>query len=372
MSPELSRLVISIYDAATNPELWDVFYREFSGIVQADFLGIQVHNLGQKQSRFLSSHGQTREFSKSYHEYYSRRNIWRDRGKQLFQPGAVVIASQHTPQNVLTRSEFYNDFLRPAGIGYSMVAIMNRGPEVITGLSVNRTEDRDDFDQNDLEITKLLLPHLSKAAEIQQRCAMFSAGEMLLNRLANGVIFLTGGGRVAFANRAAERLFGEGDGIVAEDGRLSARCPESEGALQRAIQNAVNPGLDAPFRSAFFVNRGSSRQPLQAIAFPLRGCARPFYGMPVPAMVLIVTDPERRCSVSGELLEELVGLSHSESRVARLLLEGYSTSEIAAELKIQENTVRAHLKAMFSKTTTRNQSELVAYLLTYGTDPAAG
>ncbi len=372
MSPELSRLVISIYDAATNPDLWSVFYREFSGIVQADFLGIQVHNLGQKQSRFLSSHGQTREFSKSYHEYYSRKNIWRERGKDLFQTGAIVIASQHTPQNILTRSEFYNDFLRPVGIGYSMVAIISRGPEAVTGLSVNRTEGREQFDKNDLEITQFLLPHLSKAAEIQQRCAMFSAGEILLNRLATGVIFLTAGKRIVFANRTAERLFEEGDGIEAEHRGLRARWPQSDSDLQAALESATNPGLHAQYRSAFFVDRGPSRRPLRVIAFPLRQYAKPFYGMPVPAMVLLITDPERRSSVNGELLEELIGLSHSEARVARLLLEGYSTSEIALELKIQENTVRAHLKAMFSKTTTRNQSELVAYLLTFGTDPAAG
>jgi len=50
--------------------------------------------------------------------------------------------------------------------------------------------------------------------------------------------------------------------------------------------------------------------------------------------------------------------------VAALLINGHSTSEIAGQLRVQENTVRAHLKSMFAKTGAHSQAELIRLLLT--------
>jgi DNA-binding CsgD family transcriptional regulator len=46
--------------------------------------------------------------------------------------------------------------------------------------------------------------------------------------------------------------------------------------------------------------------------------------------------------------------------VLALLLDDCRPREIAEELKLSITTVRSHLKALFAKTDTRRQSELVA------------
>ena len=52
-----------------------------------------------------------------------------------------------------------------------------------------------------------------------------------------------------------------------------------------------------------------------------------------------------------------------ESSIAILMMESFGTAAIAKELAITRNTLRDHLKSMFSKTRTRNQSELLHTLL---------
>jgi DNA-binding CsgD family transcriptional regulator len=59
---------------------------------------------------------------------------------------------------------------------------------------------------------------------------------------------------------------------------------------------------------------------------------------------------------------EAFGLSRAETRVATEVTDGKSTEDVALTLGISRETVRTQLKAVFSKTGARRQSELVALL----------
>jgi DNA-binding CsgD family transcriptional regulator len=62
---------------------------------------------------------------------------------------------------------------------------------------------------------------------------------------------------------------------------------------------------------------------------------------------------------------ELEALTPQERAVALRLLRGDRTPTIARELRISPNTVRNHLKAIFRKTNTATQAELVAHLMSW-------
>jgi DNA-binding NarL/FixJ family response regulator len=54
-----------------------------------------------------------------------------------------------------------------------------------------------------------------------------------------------------------------------------------------------------------------------------------------------------------------LGTSGREAEFAALLVSGYDLKIIALRLSISSNTVRTHVKAIFSKTGIRSQAELV-------------
>jgi DNA-binding CsgD family transcriptional regulator len=78
-----------------------------------------------------------------------------------------------------------------------------------------------------------------------------------------------------------------------------------------------------------------------------------------PAAVLFIGDPERPVEVDPRNLIRLYGLSRAEARVAVLLAKGLRLEQSAQQLGLTYETVRKHLKQIFSKTGTDRQAELI-------------
>jgi DNA-binding CsgD family transcriptional regulator len=69
------------------------------------------------------------------------------------------------------------------------------------------------------------------------------------------------------------------------------------------------------------------------------------------------------------LIVQAYDLSRRERELVQLVLQGYSTSEIAATLCITAHTVQDHLKAIFEKVDVRSRRELVARIYTQHYQP---
>ncbi|QIJ00994.1 hypothetical protein GII23_13380 [Stutzerimonas balearica] len=67
--------------------------------------------------------------------------------------------------------------------------------------------------------------------------------------------------------------------------------------------------------------------------------------------------------LSDAMARQLFGFTPSETALVIELANGLSLEEAAQSLGIRRNTARAHLRAVFSKTGDRRQTELVRIIL---------
>jgi DNA-binding CsgD family transcriptional regulator len=72
----------------------------------------------------------------------------------------------------------------------------------------------------------------------------------------------------------------------------------------------------------------------------------------------VIVEPAHPARISP-LLMSAYRLTEREQDLTRLVLQGYSTTEIAQRLVISAHTVQQHLKSVFDKTGVRSRRELV-------------
>ena len=145
-------------------------------------------------------------------------------------------------------------------------------------------------------------------------------------------------------------------GISASSSASAPRAPRWidfwSGSGRHQIRQALNAD---PIR----IPRKSKR-PLLIRALAVDGAAKsPFLGA---RAIFVLNDLDRRCALDPRLIARMLNLTPAQARVAALLGEGKSTQEIASELAINTDSVRVHLKAIFAKTGTHHQANLVALL----------
>jgi DNA-binding CsgD family transcriptional regulator len=78
-----------------------------------------------------------------------------------------------------------------------------------------------------------------------------------------------------------------------------------------------------------------------------------------PAIALLLSDPGSRTMVTAQSLRAVFDLTPAEAAIAAALANGMSVSDTAAHLGVALNTVRTHLRSIFSKTGVSRQSQLV-------------
>lgn len=129
-----------------------------------------------------------------------------------------------------------------------------------------------------------------------------------------------------------------------------------EGLIDRLALESEERGRLA---SQVVINR-SNRRPIVIQAILKAGEA----GSPCYAAgaLLLLMDLDDVPVIPQASLIEIFGLTPVQAQVASLLVRGKSLAEIACELKISSGTARNHLKAVFLRTATRRQGELVSLL----------
>ena len=83
------------------------------------------------------------------------------------------------------------------------------------------------------------------------------------------------------------------------------------------------------------------------------------------AFVALIYAPDEQRDISTDVLRELYALTPAQAQVARSLFAGRNVEESAAALNLSLNTVRTHLKQIFTRCEVQSQAELL-HLLAQG------
>ncbi len=179
----------------------------------------------------------------------------------------------------------------------------------------------------------------------------------ILDQLHRGVILLDADGKVLDANACALALIRARDGLLVRHGRLAFSDNVVNGRVA-ALLEAMSPPGEAPvINVSAQVRRTGGERPHRIVVLPI-----PRLADETAMFVVFVYPGSSAARISQDLLKQLYSFTRAEAEVVAELFAGQSVEQVARTLHVSPNTVRTHLKRIFSKCEVQSQAELMHVL----------
>ncbi len=362
---ELSRLLASLYDAAGNTSLWSAFLRELAEATQSDQSAILLHDLNRRDHGISLQWGVEASAARSYQEHFGAHDLWMQKAAPQVYEGWLATSEEICPFVELSRSEFYNDYLKTNRIGpNAMWGVLENSPSRIVNVGLYR-DLRRPFGNKDVELLRFVAPHIIRAFRLHLHLSDLKARadnlQHAIDRVATGIILLGDQGRILHTNQKAAQLLAENDGLKIVQGCLQAERVSEKDELEHLVSQAQATSRGTGFGPGGAIKISRRLRPaLHVLISPVQNIALDSL-TPVHAVVF-VSDPSQKVRPPAAILQALFGLTPAESRLALLLCDGHTPPKIADLIGVSANTVKTQLASIYRKTGTSRQSQLVRLL----------
>ncbi len=195
---------------------------------------------------------------------------------------------------------------------------------------------------------------------LHRPCVEEQTARDVLDLLTLALFVVDARAHVHFANRAAEDMLRQSDGIHTGPLGLSASQTGQTKQLGALVAQATRTGQEIAVGGAMTIERPSSKHAYQVLVSPLS--ARSDWADIAPsgaAAVVFVSDPDGAPTNVEAQLRTFYALTPAEARLACALGAGGNINAVAEAMGVLPSTARTHLHHVFQKTETRSQAELV-------------
>lgn len=346
---EFSSLCGELYDCILRRDLWEVFLDRLCALTGGCAASLNVHALPTQEPELIVERGTDPAYSASYVRTYARINplfeaslLYHPAGEVRTLYDAVDLADYH-------RTRFYREWVAPQGWGDWLGAMLIRSQSRLSLLAIARKEQDGPYGRQQVELVRLLMPHLQRAILLgrllDDHSIERSGLAAVVSRMKIAALLVEPSGRIAHANPPGEAMIAEGAILRERAGTLSPADTEVRRQLSLVLAGASG---GEPMLSA--VDGAAGRRLVYMIP-PSRESG----GL----AIVLVTVPEPDLPLPGRVLAEAFGLTPGELRVLIPFLGGRTLAEIADDIGVTRRTVKAHLQKLFEKTGTTRQPELM-------------
>jgi DNA-binding CsgD family transcriptional regulator/PAS domain-containing protein len=308
-----------------------------------------------------------------YAQHFHTRDPWAATGhaivvksRQLGRLRGAVLGPEIVPEQVLRRSEYYNDFARGIGNFHLLGAMqpVNGSATLLVGL--HRAQHAEPFSEAERRTLDATLPHLRRGLDLWDQLRRHAAGTApaALDALQTGVVVVDAGLRVLHTNAAAEQLAQEGGFRLVRNGGVTHLAAEHSADQAGLSARVVAVAAQGQAGGGLLLRRAKGGMLAATVMrLPPRGAR----GLAVAAgstALLLLRDLSRPALPDATLLCDLFGTTPAEAQVARAAAAGMTAEAIAAARQTSVNTVRTQLRIAMTKTQAASLRELAALLAT--------
>ncbi len=361
---KLSELLDEVYDCVANPPHWNMVLRKVCDELDliSGVLGCYVRSEGTPLLRI--QHGVSPAFFDRMPEYGAEMGSFWGGFERIhsFPIGELTLHSVVQPDYDPAGNRFAREWCEPQGICDFAAMTLANDSDTLSSLVFGSSRLLERDGQSELELLRLLSPHIRRALGISRLLDLKSIElrnlTSALEALPNGLVLLDTAAKVVFANAAADAMVRGNDSLRVSDGRLTLTDPAASGALASVLADLAN-GSVLSERGSGIPLRGANGTSRMLHVLPLNhGSMRHALDARAVAAIFVVSELTQ-ASLPQDALRLLYDLTPAEVRVCELLVDGFTPAEIAGRIGVAPSTAKSHLLRIFEKTGTGRQAELV-------------
>jgi DNA-binding CsgD family transcriptional regulator len=333
--------------------------------IPSSFVALMNINTSRPADSYFSSYNMEQWYISSFQEHFARLNPWNATWSTLGS-GDIIVSEEIAPARTFANTEFYEDWLRPqgsydAGVGLQIVS----GSQQRIYLSIHYPVDaHESYGHGIHGFCQKIRGHLARATRLAEQVSIAAAGaaaeSALLGRFDCCAVVVDGNSVVKDANALALAEFRRGTSFKCVNGKLVISA-DSAHDIPRQISALARGNDIKPDQSHFTAEQRLWTVRLTAIKINPGGVG---LIAPPSRQVLVLANDLRQRDRGGkfEPLENLFGLTPSETRLCQALLAGHTLYQSAEILQISREHGRQKLKSVFSKVGVNRQIDLILLL----------
>jgi DNA-binding CsgD family transcriptional regulator len=265
-------------------------------------------------------------------------------------------------------SEVWQDLFRPRDMHHGLLCNLFSSGDAYWMVDVHRGAWQEPFSASQIDLFQKLAPHFLRAGHISRKLENVSALASAFSHLPFGMFVVNGHCRLLQMNEVAEAMLTlPGNPFELKDREIVLSDAQDTISLRQLVVDAcsLRDGAMPGTGGAMLVpseHKLFDRPRLVLSVAPYVDTQT--YGLTGERRAVIIVNEVTPRDHEGldAHVRHLFDLTPAEARVAIGLVSGRSIKEIAANGGITVKTGRTYLERVFAKTSTRQQSELVALL----------
>lgn len=276
--------------------------------------------------------------------------------------GQIMLDHEHFTARDMSRSAIYADWLASQGMRHTMVLMQRVEGPVQEYVGFMRHLDQRAFCDEEHGFARALMPHLVGAtrlrAGMKQLAAQAALGMAALDSLPRGVAIVDAKCTVHYLNRAGNHWLAEPGMLGSTGARLHCQDGALDARWKTIVANACAP-LGAGVAGTMQLRAGT--RTLGLTVLPLRP-GHAFSLREEPMALVMMINPDVPGTLSPRLIENMLGLSPAEARMALLLAAGKAVKDFAMAEGCSWHTARTHLKNLMRKTGCHRQMDVAGLI----------
>lgn len=363
-SQKLDSVIRQIHSSVGEEDKWADVLCRIRELLRGRSAALAKHDFHTGRSEQLLESPLSPSLKDAYAKEHAVGNPW-FMSSMDYQTGRVMTGDELLDRADLMRSDFYRRFLAPRGLVHWLCGVMVCSNDVAHYLAIHRAKTQAAFGGRDKDLLACLLEHLRIALEnhwafLSERSAKSMLRDVA-DRLAMAVFVVDSDGRVLLQNDGAEEFLARYEELDIVDSRIVSVSASATDTLAQAIEDATRePSTDSDRGERVVSLGGNTSKHRFFVSVRYAGqifCSETKEYRDVATVLAKNPEPSRQSEMCT--FSKVYRLTPAQARLTGLMLTGVSRRDAAKRLNVSENTIRSHLKQIYSKTSTHGQMELV-------------